>query len=288
MNVSLFKHAENWIEQLTYNSHTSFAEYKIVSLTWTKDILTISDLQLSFSKTFHSLKYIACLLFLGLLGVLHEHIFLPKGIALWYGSFFNWNLAVCSHYVARGEFAELGGGKILHLNRKDLIFKHHFGQDSALYCRETISMKLMVNNSLIVITLWKFLNQNFIQYPVFIQYENSGVFTGLMGRGKLPLLMSWDGGMRMVLTEKANDCGVQSWAPPNAPCLSEGVPGEGWGPCPPQSAQLTHSEMVPSHHTGQENTGWAQTPRGSHLTAASKPLCLCRRQPEQPTLHPGA
>lgn len=33
INVSLFKHAENWIEQLTYNSHTSFAEYRIACLT---------------------------------------------------------------------------------------------------------------------------------------------------------------------------------------------------------------------------------------------------------------
>lgn len=82
INVSLFKHAENWIEQLTYNSHTSFAEYKIVSLTWTKDILTISDLQLSFSKTIHSLKYIARLLFLGLSGVLHEHILSLKALLM--------------------------------------------------------------------------------------------------------------------------------------------------------------------------------------------------------------
>jgi len=31
------------------------------------------------------------------------------------------------------------GEKVLHLDRKDLILQHPFGQDSALYCRETIS-----------------------------------------------------------------------------------------------------------------------------------------------------
>lgn len=56
INVSLFKHAENWIEQLTYNSHTSFAEYKIASLTWTEGILTILDLHQSFSQTFRCMK----------------------------------------------------------------------------------------------------------------------------------------------------------------------------------------------------------------------------------------
>lgn len=32
-----------------------------------------------------------------------------------------------------------GGEKALHLDRKDLILKHLFEQDSAIYCRETIS-----------------------------------------------------------------------------------------------------------------------------------------------------
>lgn len=82
INVSLFKHAENWIEQLTYNSHTSFAEYKIASLIWTEDILTISNLHLPFRQTFHSLKYIALPLFLGLLAVLSEHILSIKALLM--------------------------------------------------------------------------------------------------------------------------------------------------------------------------------------------------------------
>lgn len=82
INVSLFKHAENWIEQLTYNSHTSFAEYKIASLTWTEDILTISDLHLSFNQTFYFLKYIALALLLGRLGVLSEHILSIKALLM--------------------------------------------------------------------------------------------------------------------------------------------------------------------------------------------------------------
>lgn len=46
---------------------------------------------------------------------------------------------------------------------------------------------------------------------------------------------------------------MPSWAPPNAPRLSEGLFGAGLGPYPPQSAQLTHSEIVPSHNILQKH-----------------------------------
>lgn len=74
IDVSLFEHAENWIEQLTYNSHTSFAEYKIAPLTWTADVLTISDRHPSFSQTFRSLKYMALPLCRGLFREPSEHV----------------------------------------------------------------------------------------------------------------------------------------------------------------------------------------------------------------------
>lgn len=86
------------------------------------------------------------------------------------------------------------------------------------------------------------------------------MFTGLMGRGKLPLLMSWDGGCKWCGQKSPMTVGVQSWAPPNAPCLSEGLSGVGSGPCPPQPAQLIHSEIVPSHHVWQENARVSPNP----------------------------
>lgn len=57
--------------------------------------------------------------------------------------------------------------------------------------------------------------------------------------------------------------GVQSWAAPNAPCLSEGLSGVGSGPCPPQPAQLMHSEIVPSHHIWQGNARVSPSPTGT-------------------------
>lgn len=106
-----------------------------------------------------------------------------------------------------------------------------------------------------------------------------------MGRDKLPLLMSWDGGCKWCWQKNQTIVGMQSWGPPNPPCLSEGLSGVGLGPHQLGSRTV---RLCPATTYCRETSGWAQTPRGSHLRATTKALCLCRRESEQLTLHPGA
>lgn len=78
---------------------------------------------------------------------------------------------------------------------------------------------------------------------------------------------------------------MQSWGPPNPPCLSEGLSGVGLGPYQLGSRTV---RLCPATTYCRKTSGWAQTLRRSHLRATTKALCLCRRESEQLTLPPGA
>lgn len=103
------------------------------------------------------------------------------------------------------------------------------------------------------------------------------MFTGLMGTGKLPLLMSWDGAMQMVLTGKPNDCRGAELSPTQCTLPFRGFI---WCGAVPTTASWAHTHGdVPTQD--RKMSGWAHSPWGSHLTATAKALCLCRREPEQ-------
>lgn len=93
------------------------------------------------------------------------------------------------------------------------------------------------------------------------------------------------GGCKWWWQKSQTIVGMPSWGPPNSPCLSEGSSGVGLGPYQFGSCTV---RMCSATTYCRKTSGWAQTPRGSHLTAITKALCLCRRESEQLTLHPGA
>lgn len=93
------------------------------------------------------------------------------------------------------------------------------------------------------------------------------------------------GGCKWWWQKSQTIVGMPSWGPPNSPCLSEGSSGVGLGPYQFGSCTV---RMCSATTYCRKTSGWAQTPRGSHLTATTKALCLCRRESEQLTLHPGA